>query len=281
MCFARRVPASRYLSRAPISLTRPTAATTLLMLLFGIRVLMRRVSRVSGAFFALTIFAAIWFAAFTMMYLSTDAATALRWSRLAYFGVPFLAPAIYQFSVEMLRVFQRRRLVVWGGMDRRRGLQRDGAGYERADYRRAALLVGLLPALRHGHRHSVPAVLLRLPHRGAAGVRARAPAGARRGTEAHPDPDHRLRRSRTSAASTSCRSSASPSIPSAICRSSASSPSSAYVVRRYDLVPITPSLAANEIINTMADVLFVCDRDGRIQFANRAAGAPRLRRARS
>ena len=35
--------------------------------------------------------------------------------------------------------------------------------------------------------------------------------------------------------------------------------------------PITPSLAAREIIGTMADVLFVCDRDGRIEFANAAA----------
>jgi PAS domain-containing protein len=42
-------------------------------------------------------------------------------------------------------------------------------------------------------------------------------------------------------------------------------------VRKYDLVAITPSLAAREIIGTMADVLFVCDRDGRIEFANAAA----------
>ena len=45
-------------------------ATTLLMLVFGARVLMRRVSRVSAAFFGLTVFASIWFAAFTMMYLA-------------------------------------------------------------------------------------------------------------------------------------------------------------------------------------------------------------------
>jgi diguanylate cyclase (GGDEF)-like protein/PAS domain S-box-containing protein len=43
------------------------------------------------------------------------------------------------------------------------------------------------------------------------------------------------------------------------------------VVRKYDLVPLTPGLAAPEIIGTMADALFVCDRDGRIEFANRAA----------
>ena len=45
----------------------------------------------------------------------------------------------------------------------------------------------------------------------------------------------------------------------------------AIAFRKYDLVPITPSLAAREIIGTLADVLFVCDRDGRIEFANAAA----------
>ena len=45
----------------------------------------------------------------------------------------------------------------------------------------------------------------------------------------------------------------------------------AIAFRKYDLVAITPSLAAREIIGTMADVLFVCDRDGRIEFANAAA----------
>src|SRR5205085_4807929 len=41
--------------------------------------------------------------------------------------------------------------------------------------------------------------------------------------------------------------------------------------RRYKLVTLTPSIASQEIISTMADALFVCDADGRIQFANRAA----------
>src|SRR5205814_1110197 len=45
----------------------------------------------------------------------------------------------------------------------------------------------------------------------------------------------------------------------------------AVVFWRSALAPLTPSLAAPEIIGTMADALFVCDRDGRIQFANRAA----------
>ena len=55
----------------------PTAVTTVLMLLFGVAVLMRRVSRVSGAFFSLTFFASVWLFAFTFMYSARDAAHAL------------------------------------------------------------------------------------------------------------------------------------------------------------------------------------------------------------
>ncbi len=44
-----------------------------------------------------------------------------------------------------------------------------------------------------------------------------------------------------------------------------------YTVAKHGIVPITPSLAANEIIGTMRDLLLVTDSDGRIQFANSAA----------
>src|SRR5207244_844417 len=46
-----------------------------------------------------------------------------------------------------------------------------------------------------------------------------------------------------------------------------------YAVTKHGLVPITPSLAANEIISTMRDLLLVSDRDGRIRFVNNAACA--------
>jgi len=87
----------------------PTAVTTALMLLFGVAVLLRRPSRVSAAFFGLTAFASVWLFAFTFMYSSRDAEHALFWSRIAYFGVPFIAPVIYQFAVEMLRIMRLRR----------------------------------------------------------------------------------------------------------------------------------------------------------------------------
>src|SRR5581483_4942925 len=44
----------------------------------------------------------------------------------------------------------------------------------------------------------------------------------------------------------------------------------AHIVWKYDLVPISPLLASREIVGTMADALFVCDRTGKIQFANEA-----------
>ena len=79
------------------------------MLVFGTSVLARRMSRVAAAFFSLTAAASVWLIAFTFMYCAKDAATALFWSRAAYLGVPFLAPAIYHFTAEMLRIGKARR----------------------------------------------------------------------------------------------------------------------------------------------------------------------------
>ncbi|HEY2324251.1 MAG TPA: EAL domain-containing protein [Thermoanaerobaculia bacterium] len=247
----------------------PTAATTLLMLLFGLRVVMRRVSRVSVAFFALTVFASIWFAAFTMMYLSADAATALRWARLAYFGVPFLAPAIYQFSVEMLRVFPSRRGVVWGAWI-------IGAAF-------SAIAVesnDLIPAVRHywwGYypRYdtvtSIPFLLFFCGFLIAAlaeFIRAQPDARGVERVRIH------LLIVAFGIAYFGCVDFLAKFgiavYPFGFLPIFGFVAVVGYVVRRYDLVPITPSLAANQIINTMVDVLFVCDRDGRIQFANNA-----------
>jgi diguanylate cyclase (GGDEF)-like protein/PAS domain S-box-containing protein len=247
----------------------PTAATTLLMLLFGTRVMLRRLSRVSAAFFALTVFASIWFAAFTMMYLSTDPATALRWSRLAYLGVPFLAPAIYQFSVEMLRVFRERRFVVWGGW------------IAAAVFSSIAIQTNdLIPGVRHywwGYypRYdtitSIPFLLFFFGFLVGALVEfIRAQPGSR-GVERV---RIRLLIMAFAIAYFGCVDFAAkfgiPIYPFGYLPIFGFVAVVGYVVRHHDLVPITPSLAANQIINTMVDVLFVCDRDSRIQFANDA-----------
>ena len=82
------------------------------------RVVAARSRASSAAFFTMTAVVAIWMAAFTFMYSTRDAATALRWARLAYLGVPFIAPAVYWFTVEILRIERRRRLAhvfAWSG----------------------------------------------------------------------------------------------------------------------------------------------------------------------
>jgi hypothetical protein len=58
----------------------------------------------------MTVVVAIWMAAFAGMYSAREPEVALRWARAAYLGVPFIAPAVYWFTVEILRIEQRRRL---------------------------------------------------------------------------------------------------------------------------------------------------------------------------
>src|SRR5258708_6839768 len=86
------------------------AVTAMVVLVLGVTVLARRVTPVSSAFFSITIVVGIWMAAFTGMYAAQSARAALNWAHLAYFGVPFIAPALYWFTLELLRLERRRRL---------------------------------------------------------------------------------------------------------------------------------------------------------------------------
>src|SRR5258706_6041634 len=93
----------------------PVFLTALLMLAFGVRVMVRRSSRVSVAFFGISVACAVWLLAFTLMYSTREESIALFWAHIAYLGVPFIAPAVYQFTVEMLRINHQRRLETWQG----------------------------------------------------------------------------------------------------------------------------------------------------------------------
>ncbi len=248
----------------------PPAATALLVLLFGIRVVTRRVSRASIAFFILTLFGAIWQVGFTGMFLSTTVEKCLGWLKFAYLGVPFLAPAVYQFTVEMLRIAQRRRAALVIGwlvaaqfailavgtdylVD---GVYRFRWGfYPRFDAAGAipylTFFVGYLIAAMFEFVHAHPS------SRGVERVRIRLLIIA------------------FGLAYISCIDFAAgfgaDIYPFGFMAVIGCILIIAHTVRHYDLLPITPSLAANEIINTMVDVVFVCDRDTRIQFANSAA----------
>jgi len=239
------------------------------MLVFGTSVLARRMSRVAAAFFALTAAASVWLVAFTFMYCAKDAATALFWSRAAYLGVPFLAPAIYHFTAEMLHISKLRRgaiVAAWGMASVFSFLGVTGVLVERVQqywwgfYPRYSLVV------------APPFLLFFFGYLIASLVEFLRAYPKSRGVEKK---RIRLLLLAFAVAYLGCVDYL-PKFGIAV-YPFGYIPLLGFVVivaiafRKYDLVAITPSLAAREIIGTMADVLFVCDRDGRIEFANAAA----------
>jgi len=250
----------------------PTAVTSALMLMFGISVIRRRISRLTLAFGALAGCASIWLLAFTFMYSTRDAARALRWSRVAYFGVPLLAPAIYHFTVEMLHIYERRKAAVWFGWAL--------GGFFSAIATSSDLLIPRVHLYWWGYYPLYRGVVA-IPFLAfffgylivsmAEFIRAYPASG---GVERR---RIRLLLVGFAIAYFGCVDFL-PKFGLAVypfgyaplfgfvC-------TLALVFRRYDFLPLTPSLASREIISTMADALFVCDADGRIQFANRAVEA--------
>ncbi|HKK09138.1 MAG TPA: EAL domain-containing protein, partial [Gemmatimonadota bacterium] len=88
----------------------PTFTVTALLLGLGAMTLEReRRSPEARAFFAVTLAAALWMFGFSWMNLSADARTAYVWFRVAYAGAPFIAPAMYAFAVRVLGIAERRR----------------------------------------------------------------------------------------------------------------------------------------------------------------------------
>jgi len=94
----------------------PTVLTLGLVLFLGVQVLLEeRRSNVSVLFFLITLLIGLSFFAYTGMYLATDSNIALTWAKLAYLAVPFIPSAIYHFSVVVLHLSERRKVLVWMG----------------------------------------------------------------------------------------------------------------------------------------------------------------------
>ncbi|MDC4224990.1 MAG: PAS domain S-box protein [Candidatus Manganitrophus sp.] len=72
-----------------------------------------RGTRVSFSFFIMALAAGIWLFAFSGMYAATDKKVALLWAKGAYLGVPFIPSAVYSFAVTVLRITERRKIIVW------------------------------------------------------------------------------------------------------------------------------------------------------------------------
>jgi len=250
----------------------PVALTTVMMIAFGARVLVRRFSRVSVSFFTLTLVAAIWQFCFTWMYSTRDATVALYWARTAYLGVPLIAPSVYQFTVRMLRIERARRAPVIFGwvigvafsiMAVSSDLLVSGVQHYWWGFYPRYRIVTSIPFLAFFFGYLI--------------------ASLREFIRAYPHARdlERLRIRNLLVAFSIAYLGCVDYLPKF---GIAAYPFGymallgfvfivATTVRRYDLVAITPSLAAREIIKTMADALFVCDRKGHIEFANRAAAS--------
>jgi len=250
----------------------PVALTAVLILAFGTRVLIRRATGVSAAFFAMTLVVAVWMAAFAVLYSTRDARAALFWSHLAYLGVPFIPPTLYWFTIELLRIESRRRIVQLVAWSTAAFFSAIAVTTDQLIPRVQLYWWGFYPR----YRPSISAIFLTFffgflvlsvvellrAYPASAGMERKRIACILAGF---------------GVAYLGCvdylPKYGIPAYPFGYVAILGFVFIAAYAMRKYDLVAITPSLAAPEIIGTMADALFVCDASGRIEFANRAAGA--------
>lgn len=75
-----------------------------------------RGSRVSAAFLAVTVTVSVWLFAFSWMYSANSEQIALWWAKSAYIGVALIPAAVYHYSVQVLqedRKYGKRALSVW------------------------------------------------------------------------------------------------------------------------------------------------------------------------
>ena len=248
----------------------PTALTSLLMLVFGVSLLLRRPSRLTAAFFGMTAAASLWLFAFTFMYCAAEERLALFWARAAYSGVPLIAPAIYQFTVEMLRIGGKRRthaLIGW----------MLGVVFVTLAVPTPLLVTrvqhfwwGFYP--RYGGQLTIPFLVFFFGYLVAALGEFVVAYPAAKGVERK---RIRMMIFAFAIAYLGCvdylPKFGVPVYPIGYLPIMAFVFIAAVAFRRYDIVAISPSLAAREVIGTMADALFVCNREGQIQLANPAA----------
>jgi PAS domain S-box-containing protein len=74
----------------------------------------QRASRVAVLFCAMIVLVGVWFGGFAGMFLAAAASTSAIWARIALAGVSFLPAAIYAFTATALRLPRNRNLVVRG-----------------------------------------------------------------------------------------------------------------------------------------------------------------------
>jgi diguanylate cyclase (GGDEF)-like protein/PAS domain S-box-containing protein len=241
------------------------------MLTLGVLVLARNVSRVTTAFFVMTLTASVWLFCFAFMYSTTDAATALFWAKAAYLGVPLIAPAVYQFTVEHLRIAQKRRAAIWFAWIASAFFAIIAIGTDRLVTGVAKFWWGFYP--QYG-LISIPYLAVFFGYLIAAMIELAVAYRRTSGAEAQ---RLRLMLIGFGIAYLGCVDYLAKYgiavYPFGYIPLLAFLAILSQIIRKYDLVTITPSFAAREIIHTMADALLVCNNEWRIELANEAAEA--------
>jgi Signal transduction histidine kinase, nitrogen specific len=248
----------------------PTAVTTVLMLALGARVLIGQRTPVARAFFGMTAASSIWLFTFTFMYCARDAATALGWARAAYFGIPFLAPAIYQFSVETLQLRERRRLATFAGWLLATAFSLIATSSNLLVPGVTRYWWGFYP--RYGTSMSVPFLTFFFAYLIAALVEFVRAYPRSRGEERT---QIQLLMAAFAVAYLGCvdylPKFGFAVYPFGYLGLLGFAAIVGGALRRYGLLAITPSVAAPEILATMGEALLVCDGEERIRLANGAA----------
>jgi diguanylate cyclase (GGDEF)-like protein/PAS domain S-box-containing protein len=249
----------------------PLLGTALAALILGAAVARReRFSPVSLLFFLIPLTIAVWLSCFSLMFCSLDYGVALAWARAAYLGIPFIPAAIYSFTVAATGAAPRRRVVVgviWllsavasalfvGSRAFLEGLYRYPWGYYPRFSRLGLAYVAFFLAV----------LLSSLYEQWIDSRRA--------------ENERHRSRSRAYLAAFFIGSLGSidylpaygvPVFPVGFLPVLAFIALTARAVRRHRLVDITPSLAAPQILATMADPLVVCDAEDNVRLVNRAA----------
>ncbi len=97
------------------SLSIQTLAIAAALFFLGIIALIReKASHISVVYFILTMSLTVWLFSFSRMYDASDADRAMWWARAAYFGITSIPAALYHFSAVILQDYDRVRKKVLG-----------------------------------------------------------------------------------------------------------------------------------------------------------------------
>ena len=249
----------------------PTFITALLSLTLGFLFLVReRYSAASTAFLLTSISVAVWLLGMSGMYCANNPDAALVWQKITFFGVPFIPVALYEFSANVLGVYSKRR--------------------------RLLAVAWIVAAAFTVYALSADGVFIRMqlhwwgyyPIYGALGIPflifyfVLFGSCMRDYWNEYLVAESGLRKNRIRLLSIGFGISYLGAVdflpaygvalypigyvPVFVCLVIA-----AYTVERYRLIDLVPEFAANQIINTIADSLVVCDVDARIRVVNNAA----------